>query len=189
MAEVVVGILVQLGEPDDLLGVDALAVDNGGYLPVRAAGVKADAAAVHIAAHRLGDLVGGGAGLQRQIKDFQLLLVELLHKAIVEFPLTAGLVSRLQFLRQLGAAADGDLKAADGPQQELHIPLHIPVVGFRHVGGAVDEGVVHGDPAPVTLHGDGDGLLRVLQVGLPPDAEGDKGGVQLGGMLHLVFNA
>ena len=74
-------------------------------------------------------------------------------------------------------------------QQEFDVPLQIPVVGLCHLGGAVDTGVVDGHPALIPLHGDGYWLLGVLQVGLPPDPEGDKGGIQLGGMLHLILNA
>ena len=43
--EVIVRVGSGLGEPDDLLGEDALAVDDGGHLAVGAAGIEADAAA------------------------------------------------------------------------------------------------------------------------------------------------
>ena len=40
----IVGVLGDLGEPDHLLGVDALPVNDGGDFAVGPAGVKADAA-------------------------------------------------------------------------------------------------------------------------------------------------
>ena len=142
-----------------------------------------------MSAHRLGDLVGGGAAFQRQIQNLQIPLIELVHKGEIEVTLALGGIGLLQPLSQLRAAADGDAEAAGGPQQELHIAFHVAVVRLRHCGGAVDEGSVNGNPALVPLQSDGDGLFRALQVGLPPDAEGNEAGVQLGWMLHLVFNA
>ena len=68
----VLGVCLELGEPDDFLGIDALAVNHGGDLPVGAAGVEADAAAVQIAADGFGDLVGSGAIFQRQVNDLQI---------------------------------------------------------------------------------------------------------------------
>ena len=188
MFVVVIGVLVELGEPDDLLRVDTFAVDDSGDLSIGAACIKTNAAAIHIPAHGLRLLVGGRAAFQRKVENLQLLLVHLLDEGVVKLTLTCGGVGLLELLCQLRAAADGNLEPADGPQQELHIPLHIAVVSIAHLGSAVDEGAVDGDAAPIPFHGDGNGLLRVLQVGFPPYAEGDKGFVQLGGMLHLIFN-
>ncbi len=103
--------------------------------------------------------------------------------------LAVGGIGLLQAPGNLGAAADAHPEAADGPEQEFHIPLHIPVIGLSHFRGAVDEGVLHGDAALVPLHGDGNGLLRALEVGGAPDPEGNKAGVQLGSMLHFIINA
>ena len=47
------------------------------------------------------------------------------------------------------------------------------------------------DAIGVSSAGDfiGNGLLCILQIGFAPNAEGNKGGIQLGGMIHLIFNA
>ena len=55
---VISGVGLGLGMPDHLLGVHALAVDDGADFPVGAACVKADAAAVHVSADGHGSLVG-----------------------------------------------------------------------------------------------------------------------------------
>ena len=189
MTEVVVGILLQFGEPDHFLGVDALAVDDSGDLPVGAAGVEADAAAVHMAAHGLSHLVGGRALLQRQIQNLQIPLVELIDEGKIKVALTLGGVGLLQPLRQLAAAADGHPEAAGGPQQELDITLHIAVVGLCHFGGAVNHGVVDGNPTLVPLQCDGQRLGSALQIRLAPDTKGNKGGIQLGCVLHFIVYA
>ena len=189
MAEVVVGVLIQLGEPDHFLGVNTLAVNDSGDLPVRAACVKADPAAVHIAAHGLRHFVGSGTFLQRQIQNLQIPLIELIDKGVVEMALTLGSVSLLQALGQLAAAADGHTEAAGGPQQELHIALHIAVVGLGHFGGAMDEGSMNGDTALIPLHRNGHRLPGILQVCRTPDTKRNKGGVQLGRVFHLVRNS
>ena len=189
VAEVVVGILLELGEPDHFLGVDALPVNNGGNLPVRAARVKADAAAIHMAAHGLRHLIGSGAGFQRQIQDLQVPLIELVDKSEIKLALTLGGVSLLQPLRQFAAATDGNPEAAGRPEQELDIALYIPVIRLGHFRSAVDAGMMHGNTALVTLYRNGNGLLGVLQIGRAPNTEGNKLRIQFRGMLHLIFDA
>ena len=152
-------------------------------------GVKADAAAVHVAAHGLRHLVGRRAFLQRQIQDFQIPLVELIDKGVVKVPLPLGGVGLLQPLGQLAAAADGHPESAGGPEQELDVPLYIPVVSLGHLRGAVNEGVMDRNPALIPLQSDGQGLFGIFQVGFPPYAKGNKGRIQLGGVLHLIVNA
>ena len=185
----VLGVCLELGEPDDFLGVDALAINHGRDLPVGTAGVEADAAAVQIAADGFGDLVGSGAIFQRQVNDLQIPLIELVEEGKVKMPLALGVVGLFQPLGKLAASADAHPEAADGPQQELNIALHVAVVGLGHFRRAMDAGVVDGNAALVPLNGDGDGLLRVLQIGGAPHAEGDKLRVQFGRMLHVVFDA
>ena len=90
---------------------------------------------------------------------------------------------------KLRAAADTHPEAAGGPEQEFYISLQIAIVGILHLRRAVDKRMVDGDTALVTLQSDGDGLLRVLQIGFPPDAKGDEAGVQLRGVLHWIVNA
>ena len=180
---------MELGIPDHFLGVDAFTVHHCGDLPVGAACVKADAAAVHVAAHGLRLFIGGGAAFQRQVQDFQVPLVELVHKGEVKVPLTFGGVGLLEPLRQLGAAADGHPEAAGGPEQELDVTFYIPIIGLGHIFRAVDEGVVDRYVALIPLNGDGNGLFCILQVGGAPDAEGNEFRVQLGGVFHIVGNA
>ena len=103
-----------------------------------------------------------------------------MEEVVVEGPLAVLGIVGLELLGDMVAAADIDLEAADGPQQELDQPLHIAVVCLGHVGGAVDEGLADGDLAPVPLNGDGDGLFGILQIGVHPHAEGNEAGVQLG---------
>ena len=52
----------------------------------------------------------------------------------------------------------------------------------------VDAGVMDGDTRIIALNSDGDGLLGILEVGLAPYAEGDKSGIQLGSMFHLIID-
>ena len=164
-------------------------VDDSGNLTVGSACVETDTAAVHITAHGLSNLVCLGTCLQRQIQNLQSFFVQLLYKGIVELTLALGSIGCLQLLGQLGAAADGNTETADGPQQELHIALHIAVVCLRHFGSAVDKGMVNRNTALIPLNGDGNGLLCILQICRTPHAKGNEGGIQLGGMLHLIFNS
>ena len=187
--ELVLGIGLGLGMPDHFLGVNALAVDDSGDLTVGTAGIKADAAAVHVAADGTGGLVGSGAGAQGQIQDLQLALVELLEEVVIEEADTVSGVGLLQLLGDLGATADTDLKTADGPQQELDIAFHIAVVRISHFGSAVDIGVAHGNMTLVTLNSNGDGVLGALQISIGPNAEGDKIRVQRRNVLQIIAYA
>ena len=189
MLEVVIRVLLEFGEPDHFFGVNALAVNHSRNLPVGTAGIKANAAAVHMSTHRLSHFIGLRALLQGQAQNLQGCFIDLMEEGAVKMPRSVRGVVFLQPLSQIGAAAHGYPEAAGGPEQEFDIPLHIPVVGLSHFRGAVDAGVVDRDAALVPLNSDGDGLLGVLQVNFPPDTEGDEGGVQFGGVFHLVVNA
>ena len=175
--------------PDNFLGVDTLAVDHSGDLPVRATGIKADPAAVHVTADGLGALVGSGTLLQRQIQNLQRTLVELLNKIVVKGTLTCGGVGFLQLLSDGRRAADVDTETTDGPQQELHVPLHIAIIGIKHSLSAVNKGVAHRDQAVVPLHSDGNGLGSTLAVCICPNAEGDKLRIQGRNMFQFIVNA
>ncbi len=78
--------------PDDLLGIDAFAVDHGGDLAVAPARVEADAAAVHMPAH--------GNGLPAALRKLLLLacfnrkpaLKHVVHELRVKGALAAGRV-------------------------------------------------------------------------------------------------
>ena len=115
MPVVVIGVFVQLGEPDDLFRVDTFAVDHSGDFSIGAACVKTDAAAIHIPAHRFRLFVGGRAGIQRKVENLQILLVHLLDESAVKLTFAGGRVGILESLGQLRAAADGNLEPADGP--------------------------------------------------------------------------
>ena len=189
MPVLVLRILLELGEPDNLLGIDAFPVHHGGHLPVRASGVKADAAAIQVASQRAGGLVGLGAILQGPVQDFQIPLIDLPEKVRVKGPVSVGGIVLPQPLRDLGAAAEIDPEPADGPEQELHHPLHIPEVRPGKGLGAMDPGSPNRDLPVVALHRNGNGDRRSLQIGLPPDAEGNKPRIQLGHMLQVYRNA
>ena len=89
---VILGIGGDFGMPDHFFGVDGLSVHYGGHLSVGTAGIKADAAAVQIAADGFGDLVGSGAIFQRQVNDLQIPLIELVEERKVKMPLALGVV-------------------------------------------------------------------------------------------------
>ena len=185
----VVGILLGLGVPDHFLGVDTLAIDDGRDLPVGAACIKADAAAIQMTAHGEGGFIGLGTFVQGQVQDLKVLFVELVEEIAVEAPLAFGTVSGLQLFCDGRAAADIDPETADGPQQELYITLHKAVVCLFHFGSAVNVGVDNGDLTVVALNGDGYGLLGALQVAVYPHTEGNKAGIQLRDVIDIKINA
>ena len=186
---VVVGVGLGFREPDDLLGIDAFAVDHSGNLPIGTAGVKANATAVQMAADGHGVLVGGRRFFVGQVDHFQIPLIELLYEVKVKGAFAVGLIGAAQLLRQLGAAADVDPEATDGVEQEFDDPLHIAVIGIAHFGSAVNSGVSDGDMSFVPFHGDGQRNGSTLLIVLHPDAEGNEAGVQNGGVLHVIMNA
>ena len=167
-----------------VLGVDGLPVDDGGDLPVGAAGVKADAAAVQVAADGLGLLVGGGEVLLGAEHDLEAPLEDVVHKVPVEVPDAAGHIGLLQLFRGLLAAADGDPPAAHAPEQELDGALHEAVVGL---GKALvpEEGLKDGNAPVVPLHGHLEGPAGFTQKGVRPDGEGDEARLQ-GGLVGIV---
>ena len=79
--------------PDDFFRVDGLAVDDGGDLAVRAARVKADAAAVGMTADANGLLIGGGEITLATENDFERSLEHIELETRVKFPCAAGTVS------------------------------------------------------------------------------------------------
>ena len=141
-----------------------------------------------MAAQGLGNLIGSGASFQGQVDDLKIHLVELMEEVKVKGPFARKGVVLPELLRNGGASADIDLEAADGPQQELYHSFHVPVVGLGHFRRAVDTCSADRDPALIPFHGNGDRLLRALQIGVHPDTEGDKAGIQLGNVLHGEVN-
>ncbi len=182
--------------PDDLFGIDGLAVDHSRDLAVGAACVKADAAALHMSADRHRGVVFVREVRGRQaVHDLKAALVDVRHKlhvkpALAVFTLAVFKIDvlLLQTAGNVACAEDVNLEAADGPQKELHIPLYKAIVGLSHLGRAVDAGAAHGDFAALALNRDGQGPGRVLQIGLHPGAEGDKVRIQLRQVLDLKLN-
>ena len=175
--------------PHDLLRIDHFPIHHGADLPVRPAGIKADAAAVHVAANGTGAFVCLRTLFQRQINDLQRALVELLEKVAVKGPDALRGIVLLQPPGDLRAAADIHPEAADGPQQEFYIPLHIPVIRLCHSICAVDHCPADGKIALFPFYGNGDGLPRTLAVGIRPNPKGNKTGVQLRYVFHSIWDA
>ena len=182
---VIVGVSSNFGEPDDLLGEDGLTVDDGGHLAVRATRVKADAAAVQMAAHgdgliqRLGNVLG--------VDHLEGLFKHVGHEVPVKGAGTLGAVGGLQILIHL-LVVDIDLIAALHPQLGLDQTVNVVAVGLVHLGGAVNKGVVGGHLLIGTLYGDGDGLFRRGQKSTVEVEQGNKLGVENGGVFDLNRN-
>ena len=157
--------------PDDLLGVDRLAVYDSRHLAVGAARVKADAAAVRMAA----DLSG--------------LLVRLRKARLVrEDDLKRALVHVLHTLCNRVVAAEVHAPAADAPQEHLDAALSITVVCLGECRAAQLR-LVYGHKTVFTLDRDFERALRAFFICAGPDAEGNKRAVQRGQIPDLVFNA
>ena len=174
--------------PDHFLGIHHLAVDDSGNLPVRAAGIKADPAAVGVAADGTGGFVRSGAFAQGQIQNLQRTLVELLEEIKVESTLALRGVCSLKLFGDVAAAADIHFETADGPQQELHIAFHEAIVSGSHFCRAVDFRVADGDEAFVPLNSDGNILGGTLFVFVHPNTKGNEAGIQLGAVLQVKRN-
>ena len=147
--DVVGRVLLEIRVPRDLLGEHDLAVDDRRSLPVAAADVEADPAALEVAAHReprvafLRELLGGdGLDAERPAVD----LVP--HERMVEFPVPAGSVDGRQVARDLRRPRDTDRASAPLPQQELEESLGVAEAERRlGMSGAQDAALVAGDPA------------------------------------------
>ena len=185
----ILGVRLRLRVPDDLLGIDGLAVDDCGDLAVGAARVKADAAALHMATDGDGGLVCLRQLLGRAVDDLERHFIDVLHELHVERALAREGIGALQTLRQRAVAADPDAEAADGPQQEFYIALDIAIIGLGHFRRAVDLRLTDGDLALIALERDGQGLFCAPGIGLEPHAEGDKVRIELRHMLDGIFNA
>ena len=177
--KVVIGVGDRLGEPYDFLAVNGLAVQHGGHLAVRAAGVEADAPAVQVAADGFGALHCLGLFVVGQALDDELRLVHLLHKALVKGAGAALAVRGADGRGHVVVAADAHLEAAPAPQKELDQTVHIIRVGLLHFRRTVDLGLVGTDLAARAFHGDAQGLRRALLVIFEEQAQGHKALVQL----------
>ena len=183
---VVVRVGGRLGEPDHLLGEDALAVDDGGDLPVAAAGVKADAAPVQVAANGLGAVLGLRQGLAGD--HLEGTLKNICHVVPVKGLAPAGGVRLLQIGADVLAAPNVDFEAALHPQDGLDHPVDVVAVGLPHLRRAVDKRLAHGHLAVGALHGQAQGLLGVLEERLVELIQGQIIRVQLGAALDRDFD-
>ena len=174
---VVVGVLGDLGIPHDLLGEYALAVDDRADLAVASAGVEADAAAVHVAAHGLRIAVLGGHGVAEH--HLEGALVDIGHEVRVKLTRAAGAIGVLYGLVHGLAAAYIDLEAALHPEKHLYQAVNVVLVRLVHLRCAVDEGVVHRYFSAGALHGQRDGLGGSAEKGGEKFAQGDEAGVEL----------
>ena len=189
---VVLGVGLQLGEPHDLLAVDALAVHHRGDLPVAAARVKADAAAVQVTAHTAGGLTahghrGGILGVMHLEGPF----IHRGHEVRVKGPGAAGGIGGLQVLIHHPGAGYRELPAAPAPQKGLHQTIHQIHRGFivRAVGQDVHAVVVA--VALVALHVDHEVGLAFRRSHPPlivPQHDGHGHKLRIQGRLDLQFH-
>ena len=175
---VVVGVRDGFGVPHHLFAVNGLAVNHGAYLPVRAAGVKADAGTVQMAAHALGFLEGRGLLAVRQSLHFKGALVDVGHEVAVKGAAAALTIGVGHIGGQCIAAADGHLEAAPAPQQKLHQTVHIILIRGLHLGRAVHLALPGADLAAAALHCNAQRLGGALFVSLEKQPQRHKAGVQ-----------
>ena len=174
-----------MGEPDDLLGEDALAVDDSGDLAVGAAGVEAYAAAAEVAADGLRIGLFRRQGVAED--DLEGPLVDAGHEIRVEGAAALGRVGGADALKDTHVAAYIDLPAAEEPEHGLDHAVGVVYISLSKIGRAVDEGVHDGDLAAGTLHGYAEGLLRALEEGGVELVQRDVVPVELGDVFDVDF--
>ena len=178
-----------LGEPDDLLAVDAFAVDDGGYFAVASARIKADAAAVQVAADgRGGVLAGRGLGGRGGIAYLKGMLINVRHEIRVKGARATLAVLRLHTLVYGFAARDGHAEAAVYPQHALDHAFHHAQAQRVVLALREDAHVMRSHQAVVAFHGNADfrALRRARGKGLQPPVDGLKRRVQWRQYLHLL---
>lgn len=132
------------------------------WTPSAHAGLIVDARMASASGMTFRSFVCVGVIAQGQVNDLQRPLVELLEKVIVKCPLAFRSIGLLQPLCKRGAAAHGHPEAANGPQEELYIPLNEPVVGIGHFCSAVNSGVMDGGLTVLPLNSNGEGLGSIF---------------------------
>ena len=150
----IAGVGLRTRLPDDLFAVDRLAVNHRRNLAVGCAQVKADPAAVQVAAQRPAAFGGGRHFVRRAYHDGEGVLVNFLaHKVIVKLPRARRRIDLLNVLSDVGRPAHIDLPAAALPEQKLHKALGILQVGFG-VGMPIwkDGGLKAGQSATFALN-------------------------------------
>ena len=158
----IIGIGVDLRQPNDLLGIDYFAVYHSGNLHIRSACVKADTATVHIAAYRLGGGFGLGLFFIRNIYDLKLIFVNIRHGLHVKVLSAASLIKVSQCCVNLCVTANSHLVAACCPQHKLQNSFGIVAVVCKIFFRTVDLGVVNAHVAVFSVNSDGEGLGCIL---------------------------
>ena len=183
----IIRVAVDFGEPDHLFGIHGLAVNYGGDFSVAPAGVKANAAALHVAAHGLGRVLG----LWELVRQDHLkgVLEHTGHIVPVKGLLAACAVCGGEVVVCVLIAADVNFKAAFHPEDGLYQPVDVVVVSLAHFLRSVDKGAADGHLAVGALHRDAYRLFRILQKCLIEFIQRDEAGVQFGYVLYIQFYA
>ena len=131
-----------------------------------------------------------GSGEARLVRDYNFkgALIDVLHKADVEFPLPTRAVFVLHTLCDRVVAAEGNFPAADAPEKHLDKALdkaRIRLGKFR----AAQLRLKHGNKAVFALHGDFERAGSFFQVGLCPHAERNDVRIERGQVFDRIFNA
>ena len=180
---VIIGVGIDFGEPNHFLGVHGLAVNHGADLPVRSAGIEADAAALKVAAHLLRGIVVFGNLVHQQ--NLEGMLEHVCHVVPVKFLLAAGTVDAAQVVINHFVAADINAEAALHPQDELYQAVNVEAVSFLHFRRTVNKGVEASHFTLCSLHSDGHRLPGICQKGLIEQMQGDEPGVKLRAVLDI----
>ena len=191
---VVIRVRGSLGEPDDLLGVDALSVNDGGHLPVRPACIETNAAAVQVAANRLGAVLGRGQGVAED--HLKGVFKDVCHIVPVESLAAIGGKVLLHGVVNVLASPDIDSEPALHPEHRLHDTVDIVAVRLPVFRRTVNKGFTDRHLSASPLHGQAQGLFGVLQKRLVELVQGQEVRVQLGRVeqghlntktIHILF--
>ena len=174
--------------PDNLFGVDGLAVDDGRDLAVRAARVKADAAAVRVTADVDGQLIGGGEVVLRADDDLQGALEHIELEARVKFPCAAGTVSVPNLRGDRIVALKIDTEAASRPEKHFDEPLCKSYVRGSE-SFAAQARLIDGDLAVIAFDSDLERAICFFQIRLCPHAEGNEPRIERGHILNRVIDS
>ena len=134
-----------------------------------------------------GLLVGSGKVRFVRNHDLKGSLIDILHKADVEFPLPTRAVFVLHTLCDRVVAAEGNFPAADAPEKHLDKALCVTVVGFGKFRTA-ELCFKHGGQTVFAFDCDFERVSGILQIGFDPDAKWNEVLVQQGLIFQGVCN-
>ena len=120
--------------PHHLFAEHDLAVDDRAGLAVARAEIKADAAAVEVAAERRGHLLGIRHSLGARHDYLERVLVDAAHEVEIELARSCRRIDRLDVLPDCGWTAHVKLPPTALPQQGLHEPLDVEQRGSQVSG-------------------------------------------------------